>query len=120
MKFSIFTTEKNLCILHGQVFIMIIDIETFIKSKKNTWIKRFIESHENGTLNKIYLNILNPYGGKLLFECNYCTKDADVFADGNTFLKDVLVFFFCSGVSRLFGAQGSPSSGNLLNLCPGF
>ena len=23
---------------------------------------------------------------------------------------------FCSGVSRLFGAQGSPSSGSLLNL----
>ena len=27
-----------------------------------------------------------------------------------------LVFFFCSEVSRLFGAQGSPSSGSLLNL----
>ena len=27
-----------------------------------------------------------------------------------------LVFFFCSGVSRLFSAQGSPSSGSLLNL----
>ena len=27
-----------------------------------------------------------------------------------------LVFFFCSGVSGFFGAQGSPSSGSLLNL----
>ena len=27
-----------------------------------------------------------------------------------------LVFFFCSRVSKLFGAQGSPSSGSLLNL----
>ena len=27
-----------------------------------------------------------------------------------------LVFFFCSGVSKLLGAQGSPSSGSLLNL----
>ena len=27
-----------------------------------------------------------------------------------------MVFFFCSGVSKLFGAQGSPSSGSLLNL----
>ena len=27
-----------------------------------------------------------------------------------------LVFFFCSEVSKLFGAQGSPSSGSLLNL----
>ena len=26
------------------------------------------------------------------------------------------VFFFCSGVSKLFGAQGFPSSGSLLNL----
>ena len=27
-----------------------------------------------------------------------------------------LIFSFCSGVSKLFGAQGSPSSGSLLNL----
>ena len=27
-----------------------------------------------------------------------------------------LVFFFCSGVSKLFGTQGSPSSGSLLDL----
>ena len=27
-----------------------------------------------------------------------------------------LVFFFCFGVSKLFGAQRSPSSGSLLNL----
>ena len=27
-----------------------------------------------------------------------------------------LLFSFCSGVSKLFGAQGSPSSGSLLNL----
>ena len=27
-----------------------------------------------------------------------------------------LMFFFCSGVSKLFGAQGSPSSGSLLSL----
>ena len=27
-----------------------------------------------------------------------------------------LVFYFCSGVSKLFGAQGSPSSGSLRNL----
>ena len=27
-----------------------------------------------------------------------------------------LVFLFCSGVRKLFGAQGSPSSGTLLNL----
>ena len=27
-----------------------------------------------------------------------------------------LVFFFCSGFSKLFGAQASPSSGSLLNL----
>ena len=27
-----------------------------------------------------------------------------------------LVFFFCTGVSKLFGAQGSSSQGRLLNL----
>ena len=27
-----------------------------------------------------------------------------------------LLFFFCSGVSKLFGAQGSPLSGSIMNL----
>ena len=41
---------------------------------------------------------------------------------GRSFLSDAwptgvqLMFFFSSGVSKLFGAQGSPSSGSLLNL----
>ena len=39
--------------------------------------------------------------------------ESDVPVGGIVFL---LVFFFCSGVSTLFSAQGSPSSGSLLNL----
>ena len=41
---------------------------------------------------------------------------------GRSFLSDAwptgaqLMFFFSSGVIKLFGAQGSPSSGSLLNL----
>ena len=39
-----------------------IDLETFIESLKITWIKRFIESDDNGILNKLYMNKLHPFG----------------------------------------------------------
>ena len=66
------------------------DVETFIKSLKITWIKRFIRSDTNGILNKIYMKKLHPFGGKFLFECNYSENDVDAFAGTNMFLKDVL------------------------------
>ena len=50
--------------------LKMIDIETLIKSLKATWVKRIIESDDNGILNKIYMKKLNPFGGKLIFECN--------------------------------------------------
>ena len=66
-----------------------IDLETFMKSLKNTSIKRFMGSDANGILSKIYMKNLHPIGGKFLFECNYSKNDVDVFAGTNSFLKDV-------------------------------
>ena len=56
--------------------------------------------------------VVVPCGGpkkspRTSIECSDFSNPQGLFA---------LVFFFCSGVSRLFGAQGSPSSGSLLNL----
>ena len=70
--------------------LKMIDLETFIKSLKITWIKRFMGSDANGILNKIYMEKIHPFGGKFLFECNYSENDVDVFAGTNKFLKDVL------------------------------
>ena len=43
-------------------------LKMIIKSSKVSWIKRIVNSEEKGILNKIYLQTLQPFGGKLLFE----------------------------------------------------
>ena len=55
--------------------LKMIDLETFIKSLKICWIKRMIESEDNRILKNIYLSKLKPFGGKLLFECNFSEND---------------------------------------------
>ena len=60
-----------------------IDLETFIKSLKICWIKRMIESEYNGILKSIYLSKLKPFGGKLVFECNFSTNDIHRFTRNN-------------------------------------
>ena len=48
MKFSIFTGEKNLCTLHGQVFIMVPDIQAKLCcGKSSPVIERCGETIEN-------------------------------------------------------------------------
>ena len=68
-----------------------IDLETFIRSLKITWIKRIIESDAKGILNKLYMQKLKPFGGSLLFECNLTDKDVDKIAKNNNFLRDILL-----------------------------
>ena len=48
-----------------------IDLEILMKSLKICWIKRMIESEDDGLLKNLYLNKFNQFGGKLLFESNY-------------------------------------------------
>ena len=48
-----------------------------------------IESGDNGILKNIYLSKLKPFGGKLLFECNFSENDIHRFTQNN-FLKDIL------------------------------
>ena len=69
--------------------LKMIDLETFIKSLKICWIKRMIESEDDGILKNIYLSKLKPFGGKLLFECNFSENDTHRFTQNN-FLKDIL------------------------------
>ena len=38
-----------------------------------------IESEDDGLLKTLYLNKLNQFGGKLLFESNYSVNEIDIF-----------------------------------------
>ena len=69
--------------------LKMIDLETFIKFLKICWIKRMIESEDNGILKNIYISKLKPFGGKFLFECNFSENDIHRFMQNN-FLKDIL------------------------------
>ena len=66
-----------------------IDLETFMKSLKICWIKRMIESDDDGLIKTLYLDKLKQFGGNLLFECNYSENEIDKFTQ-NAFLKDIL------------------------------
>ena len=66
-----------------------IDLEIFMKSLKICWIKRMIESEDDGLLKNLYLNKLNQFGGKLLFESNYSENEIDIFTQ-NVFFKRYL------------------------------
>ena len=48
-----------------------------MKSLKICWIKRLIESDDDGLLKKLYLN--KQFGGKFLFESNYSENEIDTF-----------------------------------------
>ena len=69
-----------------------IDMETFIKSLKVCWIKRMIGSEDNGILKSIYLSKPKPFGGQLLFECNFSKNDIHRFTQ-NSFLKDIFAMW---------------------------
>ena len=69
--------------------LKIIDLEIFMKSLKTCWIKRMIESEDDGLLKNLYLNKFNQFGGILLFESNYSETEIDIFTQ-NAFIKDIL------------------------------
>ena len=76
-----------------------INIDMFDKSLKVSWIKRIVESEDKGKLNQIYLQTIQPFSGKLLFECNFPENDIKYFVQNITFLKDVYMAW-CNYNSR--------------------
>ena len=70
--------------------LKMIDLDNFINSLKICWIKRMIEAENDAILNKIYINSLSSFGGKLLFECNISEDDICRITP-NSILNDVLL-----------------------------
>ena len=71
--------------------IRMINIEKFIMSLKVTWVKKILDSCNNGVLKKIYLKKLEKYGSALFFECNFDEKDIRTCFKNNLFLRDILL-----------------------------
>ena len=67
--------------------VKMIDLEIYMKSLKICWIKRMIESEDDGLLKNLFLNKLNQFGGKLLFESNYSENEIDIFTKKNVFKR---------------------------------
>ena len=76
--------------------LKMIDLEIFMKSLEICWIKRMIESEDDGLLKNLYLNKLNQFGGKLLFESNYSENEID------TFIKNVFFKRYLGSVVSLY------------------
>ena len=113
--------------------------QTFLSKKITPALKKlkpwqvYVKYSNTGYRYIAHLNCLAVQAGFYsdVVECSLSTREnlvrspsgkKDFFFLGRSFLSVAwptgvqLVFFFCSGVSRLFGAQGSPSSGSLPNL----
>ena len=75
---------------YDQGGIKMIDLQKFINSLKCSWVKRLLETNDENPLKNIYLEHLNKYGGKLIFECNMSEIDINSYFKKNAFLKDIL------------------------------
>jgi len=69
--------------------LKMLDIDIFLKSLKASWIKRFIFQPESKLI-KIYTNMLNSYGGTLIFKSNYHEKEVKDLNIKSVFLKNIL------------------------------
>ena len=68
-----------------------IDIENFILSLTVSWVKRLLQPECNSLLKSIYEGDLRPFGGALLFECNFKQLDINSHLKNTPFLRDILL-----------------------------
>ena len=71
--------------------LKMIDIELFINSIKCSWIKRLFDDSNNGQWKTFYLDKINRYGGKLLFESNLNKGLITHMFPNNSFLREILI-----------------------------
>ena len=71
--------------------LKMIDIQSFNKSLKTTWIKKYLDPNNRGKWKLFFEIELQPYGGSLLFECNLKEEDINSsFNFSDVFLIEVL------------------------------
>ena len=68
-----------------------LDIDLFINSLKCSWLKRLFENNNQGQWKTFYLQIINKYGGKLLFDCNLNENSILNMFPENIFLQETVI-----------------------------
>ena len=100
-----------------------LELRTFIKSLKISWVKRIVETAETGNVSQLYLNKLMQYGRELFFQCNFSDKDVDKLIPKTTFFKEILTVWcsestskgiLCYGNEILWNNKDIQASGNTI------
>ena len=85
--------------------LKMLELRTFIKSFKITWVKRIVETDETGNVSQLYLNKLKQYGRKLFFQ--FSDKDVDKIIPKNTFFKVILTAWCSENISTVILCYGN-------------
>ena len=67
-----------------------IDIHTFNKSLKASWIKKYLDPTNNGRWKFFFDVNLKMYGGKFIFSCNLHKDDIPLLKIRNPFVCEVM------------------------------
>ena len=70
--------------------LKMIDIDKFIHALKASWIKRIFDENNKGIWKEKYLDQIDKYGGKLLFQCNLSNKDIKQMFAKDLFLQELI------------------------------
>ena len=70
------------------------DLETYEKSLKLTWIKRYIDENNSGLWKYFLAKIMNNFGNIFLLSCNMDPNDEKISRVKNKFYKDILQTWF--------------------------
>ena len=71
--------------------LKMIDIASFNKSLKATWIKKYLDSGNRGKWKNFFNLVLGKYGGSLFFELrNLNRKDIDKLKIEDPFIKEIV------------------------------
>ena len=70
------------------------DIKNFLAALKCSWIKRIMDDQNKGQWKLAYKDIINKYGGKLIFKWLWFNERVDIRnVWKNTFIKEIMLYW---------------------------
>ena len=70
--------------------LKMVDIELCITSLKASWVKRLTDENNKGDWKFIYMSLMEKYGGELIFESNFDSKEAKYMINKTSFLCNIV------------------------------
>ena len=83
--------RKHLVQTYQNGGLKMLDIDLFINSLKCSWLKRLFDNNNHGQWKNFYLQKINKYGGKLLFDCNLNENSILKMFPENNFLQEIVI-----------------------------